>query len=284
MTRRIGITALSLLLVALVAGCGGDEGGDTTTTTPGGTAAPTTTSSGTDTTAPGSDTTAPSSDTTAPGSDTTAPPTDTIAPPDDIDVQPDADVFALAGVDTFRERYTFRLTEESVDGFELTVELVDEPTAVHWTMVDFTDPAAAAEYILIGEQSWTYDGGQWIELPAGAGFGPEVFTAMFGFIPVGDLDGFNTVGTETINGRTTVHYEADASWLSAYGNVVGQSGSDLSEGAITEYRMDIWVDPAGFVVKQEIVFGGVEDGQSVMMEMLLERYDFGAAIVIEPPL
>jgi hypothetical protein len=281
--QRLGIAALVLLLVIVVAGCGGDEGGDTTTTAPGGTAAPTTTSSGADTTAPGSDTTAPGSDTTAPGSDTTAP-DDTIAPPDDIDVQPEADVFALAGVNTFRERYTFRLTEESVDGFELVIDLIDEPTAVHWTMEDFADPTAITEYILIGDQSWTYDGGEWFELPAGAGFGPEIFTGMFGFIPVTDLDGFNVVGSENVNGRTTVHYEADASWLSAYGGIVGQSGSDLTEGALTEYSMDIWVDPAGFVVKQEIVFGGVAEGQPVSMEMLLDRYDFGANIVIEPPL
>jgi hypothetical protein len=277
MTRRIMKVALVLALIAALAGCGGDEGADTTSTTSGGggtTQAPgggdaTTTTSGGGTTA-----------TTSGGGGTTATTTGGGDAPD-INVQTNADVFALAGVDTFRERYTLRITTADVEGFDLVIERVADPEASHMTMDDFEFPDDSVEQITIGEQSWIFEDGEWFEMPGA--FPLDSITFTFALIPVSDLTEFDFVGTETVNGRSTAHFAADIAWLAGFGGALG-GAAEFSEGGVTDYRMDLWVDPAGFVVKQEIVFSGVEDGQPMTMEMLVDRYDFGANIVIAPPL
>lgn len=213
-------------------------------------------------------------------------------------------IFDLAGVDSFRQRWSLTYSGPGAGDMsgstEILTEFVRDPPAAR---IRATEPGGATtfEMIRIGQDAWLGGGGMsWQQLPAGASaFDPSALTMSGAFLMPGTPDEMGLVtrsSSEQLHGRQTTRYTLDGEALFQ----LMRQDPDLADAELTEGRVDYWVDESGrFLVKYEMVFEGTgldlgfddlddfddmpsSDGP-VRMEMVFELYDFDADITIEPP-
>lgn len=217
--------------------------------------------------------------------------------------------FALPGVESYRSRTTISVSgpafeaegedaEESMaalmQGFEIEGEHTQNPTAHHVTVR--MGGEVFAETIQIEDKAWAksaFMGDTWTETEASdtdeltsgfAGDLGEVFS-------VSELEEFlgklERVGTEEVNGIQTVHYSADKEVMRG---IIDESDPD----ALAEFenadlvQMDFYITKEGVLVKWEMHIEGTGLNEenpeaSGTMTFTSELYDFNADITIEPP-
>jgi hypothetical protein len=92
--------------------------------------------------------------------------------------------------------------------------------------------------------------------------------------------GLTRLGSETVNGRTTVHYQGDKSSIP----VAGTASDTFDVSQVESAQLDLWVDEAeNFIVKLQIK---VQDGQGEQGQrhtLLIEYLDFNIPITIKAP-
>ena len=133
------------------------------------------------------------------------------------------------------------------------------PVTMTSTLVQGADPAAQfsmtgvdgfaggrLQAIVIGDQAWLKEGGGgWVKSPGGAADFDAAFTTLSPIDLVAGFEGLSgairRTGTETRNGRRTIHYRADS------GDAVAEAAG-LSKGSI-----DAWLAaPGGYLVGLDI--------------------------------
>jgi hypothetical protein len=199
-------------------------------------------------------------------------------------------------INTYRAHLSIKLSGEAFeleemtgsDMISLTIdgEFIKNPPAQHIMMsidenTDFDD----IEVIMVDGRSYVNIDGQWEETVSPL---PDelIDAANQAEIPdTGDL--FKRVGTETVNGRETVHYRADKESL-AQASIDDPQAQQFFANA-EEAQLDMWVDQSeNFIVKMQIIIFGKGFNENMpdssgRIEMLVEFYDFNAPITITAP-
>jgi hypothetical protein len=167
----------------------------------------------------------------------------------------------------------------------------DGPASMTSTLVGGDDPAAQfrmtgvdgfsggrLEAIVIGDQAWLKEGsGAWRKSPGGAADFDAAFTTMS---PISLLTEFEAlgpalsrVGTETRNGRRTVHYATDAEDLLA-------ADAGLSKGSV-----DAWFAATGGYLVAVVIDGTWDLGGTptrVVLRIDVTRVNDGSNVVRPP--
>lgn len=280
--RRGALPLLSMLLVLVLAACGG-----------GAAPAPATAVSPTEAPPPTATTPPPPTATTAP------PATETVgtplegATPEATDEATEAtavkNVFDLPGVKSYRSRTSIStlgpaFEDEDVQSLEILGEYVKEPPAQH-TVISAGDEESL-EAIQIGDQSWVKFGENWVE---SSGQPLPDFTSALTMFDIADIEQdlgkLKEVGSEKVNGYDTTHYTFDKSTLL---KLLDEEASREDIEKIDVARGDFYVAREGFVVKWSMHLEGKGVNEAKpdavgAMDIKHELYDFNATFEITPP-
>lgn len=295
MIRRIVLALMvAILMTAVLSACGAPE------------AEPTTAPAPTNTPIPATATPAPATNTPVPPTDTPVSPTDTPAPEKSTEAEPTKpaatesgvsakpkwspkDLFAQSEIKSYRSTLDFTVSGPAFEAeqnmtFVIRGEYTKDPEAQH--MVIDAGEEFSMEMVQIGDRSWINFGGTWMETSSDDTGDITDELMIFNVEDIGDLDDFEKVGTDTINGFKTIHYRFDQETLfkalADPEDLVGLEGLKTATG-------DIWVTDDGVVMKWAMHFEGTGfDTENVeaegTMDMTYELYDINAAdISIQPP-
>jgi hypothetical protein len=185
-----------------------------------------------------------------------------------------------SGINSYRMQMhlTMKSDEEDVT-IDVTGEFVKEPRAERLTMrINEVGGEENQEVsmVLVDGIHYIQAAGFWMQTPDASltldemtPFNPADFAKA-----TGDL---KRVGEETINGRATVHYQADENLLAAA--LANQDGFDFSQAE--DFQVDLWLDKAEqFVVKMET---SGTDNEGGIFSMVVEYVDFNQPITITAP-
>jgi hypothetical protein len=172
--------------------------------------------------------------------------------------------------------------------FTLDGEFIKNPLAQRIIMsMNEGEISDEIEVIIVDGRSFIKIDGQWEETASPVIDSSEMTDAInqTELPDIGDL--FKSVGTETVNGRQTIHYRADKESL-ALATIDDPQAQQFLANA-EEAQIDIWVDQSEkFIVKAELVLAGkgfdeTNPNASGRIEGLLEFYDFNAPVTITAP-
>ena len=118
------------------------------------------------------------------------------------------------------------------------------------------------------------------QLMGGAGQSPSDWLALLK--SHGD---FTTVGTETLNGVETTHYQGTIDLQkAAEGSAAAEAMKHLRDlGAPSDYPIDVWVDDQGYIRQYESTYDETQGGNSMSTTTKVEMSDYGADVVVSPP-
>jgi len=303
MLRRISLILILVILVtSALTGCGVEE-------EPAAPAATNTAVSPTNTTAPAAtNTPAPPTNTPAPAATNTlvVPPTntpasekaaDTATPEPEKEDEPAAapkwsasQLFSQPDINSYRSTINVSMSgpafeDESDISFVMRGEYTRDPEAQRM-VIDMGDEGFM-EMVQIGEKSWINFAGMWMETTSDETGDITDEMMLFDMEDIGDLDEFKKVGSETINGFKTTHYQFEEEDLF---KVLKDAQEDLAtlEG-LDSATGDVWVTKDGVVVKWLMRLEGTGINEqnadaSGAIEFSYELYDINASdIDIQPP-
>ena len=138
------------------------------------------------------------------------------------------------------------------------------------------------ELIFIGEQTWTFLGGQWNPSgPVPVSFPPgQVCNAV---LSAPDFEGV-VPATEQLNGAASRHYRFEGVEAETAGVLLGAE-SDMGR-LLTVYDVDVWLSEDGWPARLETSSEGTyPSGRKMFIELALEIKDVNAKdIEVEPPI
>ena len=295
--KKIGLllilSALALVLIITLAGCGTKEPASTQSSTPSTSIDKSTTSSSTPTAPqpPNQDPVAAEQHETTVAQPSTSDST-AVTPADPTpsasDSQVDSSetfsksVEALQALSSYRHTTVMKYegTEGSVTESS-SMTIIGEysaPDRYHMTMID-SDEGKQTEFIKIGDSMWVKDEGEWAEVPemAVAAMSQSIFNFglnfVWGQLASGMEDGANFVGRETVNGIKSRHYSST--------NSVWERQMDVE---FSNSHGDVWIAEAGYPVKFVFTASGTdEDGNSGAMEWRSDVTDINKEVIISAP-
>jgi hypothetical protein len=313
MLRRISLILMLLVLVtSAFTACGAPPEAEAEPTAAPTTAAPATVAPATATPLPPTNTPAPPTNTPLPPTNTPAPalPTDTPAPApaadtatpekssgseaeeEKIETAPKwspGQLFAQSDIRSYRSTMNLAVAGPAFENegdlsFVILGEYMRDPEAQRIVMN--MGEEVFMEMVQIGAQAWVNYAGMWMETSAeDTGDITEDFM-LFDLEDIGDLDDFDKVGAETINGMKTTHYhfteENLFNVLRDQEDLADLEGLDSAVG-------DVWVNNEGVVIKWVMHFEGTGINEespdaSGAMDITYELHDINASdIDIQPP-
>ncbi|HEX5590545.1 MAG TPA: LppX_LprAFG lipoprotein [Candidatus Limnocylindrales bacterium] len=264
--RRSPVVALGLAAILAVAACGGGSS-SSPTDGPDRTEGPDQSQDAEPTTNPG--------ESTAPGDGTAA---------------FEAATTALDALDS----YSYRVEIQSVDTASgtsftrLSGTVVNQPEEARLlTMADLDengDVTSSTSFLIIGEEAWTREGeddAAWTSIPSAqaqmfigsfAAFRPE---QMFGVYFAGFGGNFTEVGSETVNGVETTHYEGDEELGTILGGIAGVQG---------QWSSDAWIaKDGGYLVRSEASAEAEASGSGGSFSIVVDITDIDSAGPLDPP-
>jgi hypothetical protein len=207
---------------------------------------------------------------------TAADPATANAGPEQISVVEDA-----AAINSYRMR--IELNSEDARGknnVAIEGEFVKEAPAVR-LVIRFEENGEPQQMEMVAVDGLRYvqANGMWMQTPDMA-----LNIAEYTLITPADIaeksTGLTRLGSETVNGRTTVHYQGDKSSIP----VAGTASDTFDVSQVESAQLDLWVDEAeNFIVKLQI---NVQDGQGEQGQrhtLLIEYLDFNIPITIKTP-
>ncbi|MBC7264965.1 MAG: hypothetical protein H5T64_11515 [Chloroflexi bacterium] len=216
---------------------------------------------------------------------TVPPPTPTpLTPPTEEIPRPEVDPNALAGLNSYRSRFTWRWTAEdgTVEGINAEQEERRQPAARRIVFREEGGAGAGWTMIQIGDTQWMDFGQGWMQyqqkpedlLTFGQGF--------FGFEDIANTVDTSTdyryVGVETVNGIRTRHYVLTFSPAMI---------AALSKGEVSDVQSEAWIaDQPGlpaFTARYLLRWKETREGKSGSAEYIFEVYDVNVPISIEAP-
>lgn len=203
-------------------------------------------------------------------------------------------IASLEELNSYRLNIVWRgESEDGSEGFTLRIlqEWVKEPPAQHFVMTGQEpgqEPVPMMEYIVIGDQAWIGMGGTWMETDVEQAEGMAQTWGAF----MGDEEGWERVGPETVNDVRCQHY--------ASGDMTTVSVPDPDEGGTVTMSVkgESWVADEGdlppVVIRERVEIeggflpfalasGSASEADEGKFFMDYDLTDINATIVIAPP-
>lgn len=200
---------------------------------------------------------------------------------EDEAAEPEIDIDAVEGLDSYRTRFSARWVPEEGEAENITLEEAHtrNPRAQRLVMGGMVE-GESVEIVQIEDQSWMCSGEACTQMQAD----PEDLAASFSdealFDPdemVSDAD-MTFVGRETVNGVQTRHYELD---------MTGMRAAYMAQGDVFDPKGEVWVadepDLPRVTVRLALSWTEVRDGETGEAGFTYEAYDINEPFTIEPP-
>ncbi len=202
-------------------------------------------------------------------------------PSDEQPAQPALDADALAGLESYRARFSAEWKPEEGEPEVLMFEeaRTRNPSARRLVMEGMM-AGESVEIVQIGDQSWMCSGGACSQMQADPDELASTFSdaAMFDPGDVMDEENATFVGREENNGLQTRHYTLDLTSMQA---------AFLAQGEVSDVTGEVWIadepDLPTFAVRFEMSWTENRQDIAGQVSFVYETYDVNAPFTIEPP-
>lgn len=212
---------------------------------------------------------------------TTSEETGSQEPAEEEVADPDLDVDALEGLDSYRARFQADWNPDEGEGETFTFEeaRTRSPSAQRLLMKGMSEDETV-EIVQIEDQSWMCTGGACTQMQADPDDLASSFSEAAMFDPAGTVDDADAtfVGRERVNGIQSRHYKL---------NLTAMQATFLAQGDVSDVDGDVWIadepDLPELAVRLEMSWTETRDDVTGQSTFLYETYDINAPFTIEPP-